>query len=201
MSSFYRKHYLRQCKTDLQQCLKYLEMSEKKLARAGTDFIHNKIQQDIDRLRQKKQSLQMEVNGFFNEDKFQTFVQKNQHITEMQHSKATLRKNSDASKTRKIRIQKENALANVGTKYDRSYKNVSEREMDRSLQYMEKMTASMPDYMKKNLTRLPNNKGYIWRGIHFYGHKPAESRTTILFEKNLIHTWAPDGYTVTKKAN
>lgn len=201
MSSFYREHYVRQCKTDLQQCLKYLEMSEKKLLRAGTDFIQNKIQQDIDRLRQKKQSLEMEVNGFFNEDKFQTFVEKNQQITEMQHAKAILRKKSDASKTRKTRIQKENTLANVGTKYDRSFRNVSEREMDRAYNYMEKMTGNMPDYMKKNLIRLPNNKGYIWRGIHFYGHRPAQGSTTTLFEKNLIHTWGHDGYTVTKKVN
>jgi len=200
MSSFYREHYVRLCKTELQQCLKYLQMYEKNLARANTDFIRDKIQKDIDRLRQKKQSLEMEAHGFINEDKFRTFVEKHQQITEMQHHKATLRKQSDANKTRKIRIQKENALANIGTRYDRTYRILSEREMNRSQEYMERMTSIMPEYMKKSLKRLPNNKGYIWRGICFYGHRPAQGKTVVLFDRSLVHTWSPTGYTVTKKA-
>jgi hypothetical protein len=43
---------------------------------------------------------------------------------------------------------------------------------------------SLPPYMAKNLSAMPNNKGYIFRGVHFYGDKPAEpGKGTILFEK------------------
>jgi len=42
---------------------------------------------------------------------------------------------------------------------------------------------TVPDYILNNLKEMPCNKGYIWKGIHCYGEKPAESDTTIMFEK------------------
>jgi hypothetical protein len=41
----------------------------------------------------------------------------------------------------------------------------------------------IPDYILQNLEEMPNNKGYIWKGIMCYGKKPAESNTIIMFEK------------------
>ena len=42
---------------------------------------------------------------------------------------------------------------------------------------------SIPDYMRENLKEMPNNKGYIWKGITFYGLLPKENDNIILFEK------------------
>lgn len=42
---------------------------------------------------------------------------------------------------------------------------------------------SIPDYILQNLEEMPNNKGYIWKGIMCYGKKPRESNTVIMFEK------------------
>ena len=43
---------------------------------------------------------------------------------------------------------------------------------------------TLPDYMKDNLKTMPNNKGYRWRGVGFYGHqKPIKDEPLILFEK------------------
>jgi hypothetical protein len=41
----------------------------------------------------------------------------------------------------------------------------------------------IPDYILQNLEEMPNNKGYIWKGIMCYGKKPRESNTVIMFEK------------------
>ena len=41
----------------------------------------------------------------------------------------------------------------------------------------------IPDYILQNLEEMPNNKGYIWKGIMCYGKKPPESNTVIMFEK------------------
>jgi len=41
----------------------------------------------------------------------------------------------------------------------------------------------IPDYILQNLEEMPNNKGYIWKGIMCHGKKPAENNTVIMFEK------------------
>ena len=49
----------------------------------------------------------------------------------------------------------------------------------------ERTDAKLPEYMRRNLREMPNNKGYIFRGIQYYGEKRAErNKPTILFEKN-----------------
>ena len=40
-----------------------------------------------------------------------------------------------------------------------------------------------PAHIRKNLRDFPNNKGYIWRGIQFFGNKPSHPDATVdLFE-------------------
>lgn len=42
----------------------------------------------------------------------------------------------------------------------------------------------LPEYMKRNLKTMPNNKGYYWRGCIFFGDKPYNPRhSTVIFEK------------------
>lgn len=43
---------------------------------------------------------------------------------------------------------------------------------------------TVPEYMRNNLSEMPNNKGYIWRGCWFFGLLPAENRQpVVVFEK------------------
>jgi hypothetical protein len=47
-----------------------------------------------------------------------------------------------------------------------------------------KVTQELPDYIKKNLDEMPNNKGYIWRDCWFMGKKnPERNQPHIMFEK------------------
>ena len=58
------------------------------------------------------------------------------------------------------------------------------KEMDRSYRHYLKTVDTIPDFINKKLARMPNNKGYIWRGIHCYGalpHEPGEP--FVMFEK------------------
>ena len=57
---------------------------------------------------------------------------------------------------------------------------------------------TLPPYMKKNLQEMPNNKGYRWKGVTFYGYLPEiKDQSTIIFEKVqgelIIHEHAIDG--------
>ena len=43
---------------------------------------------------------------------------------------------------------------------------------------------TLPEYINNNLKTMPNNKGYVWRNMYFYGFLPKENNNvTILFEK------------------
>jgi len=44
---------------------------------------------------------------------------------------------------------------------------------------------SLPPYIRENLRNMPNNKGYVWRGVYFYGDKlPERGEPSVVFEKN-----------------
>ena len=69
------------------------------------------------------------------------------------------------------------------------------RQINRDHKYFykifNKIGESLPEYMRKNLDTMPNNKGYIWRGCHFYGYLQEErNQPVILFEpKNRGLMW------------
>ena len=62
-----------------------------------------------------------------------------------------------------------------------------------------KIEETIPDYMIKNLEKMPNNKGYIWRGIRLYGKltvpNSSNAKTVYLDERKhgemFIHEITP----------
>ena len=53
----------------------------------------------------------------------------------------------------------------------KSRKSISQtrRDMNYAFKYYSNIT--IPDYMARKLKYMPNNKGYVWRGVYFYGKK------------------------------
>ena len=43
---------------------------------------------------------------------------------------------------------------------------------DSSLRHFNKAEDTLPDWMKRDLDNMPNNEGYIWKSVQFYGRKP-----------------------------
>lgn len=81
-------------------------------------------------------------------------------------------------------------------KLDVFYKRENQlRKDDRMLQYQMKkewewlcrQDEKLPEYIRTNLHKMPNNKGYIWKGISYYGRLPAEKNNDLLimFERPL----------------
>ena len=51
--------------------------------------------------------------------------------------------------------------------------------------YYKSLESRTPDYIMKNLKTMPNNKGYIYNGIWFFGERnPTREEKIIMFEKN-----------------
>lgn len=82
-------------------------------------------------------------------------------------------------------------------KLDAFYKKESRiRRDDRILQHQMKkewdwlcnQDEKLPDYIRTNLQKMPNNKGYIWKKIWYFGFLPAEKKSNdilIMFERPL----------------
>lgn len=74
-----------------------------------------------------------------------------------------------------------------------------EKDVQYGYKYFNKVIDTLPSYMTKNLADMPNNKGYIWRGIHFYGDLPEQSGPRVMFEKQrggilVIHEYTDSEY-------
>lgn len=75
----------------------------------------------------------------------------------------------------------------------------TEKDIKYGWKYYNKVIDQVPDYMERNLADMPNNKGYIWRGIHFYGHKKEQQGVRVMFEKQkgnilIIHEYTNTEY-------
>ena len=79
------------------------------------------------------------------------------------------------------------------------------KNMERSYQHFLRTTDSIPSYILRNLEEMPNNKGYIWKGVLCFGELPEEKhRPLTLFERHkggllIIHEWTPTEYKVFHK--
>ena len=91
-------------------------------------------------------------------------------------------------KTTKKNTDKRNKTVKEKSCLDQEYRNrrnegSNEYQMQKETDRYFKICETVPEYITENLKSMPFNKGYIWKGAHFYGHKPAESNTVIMFEK------------------
>lgn len=79
-----------------------------------------------------------------------------------------------------------------------------QKDILRSQDYFEKVYTTLPNFMSKKLKNMPCNKGYIWRGVWFFGLKKEESKDTLMFEKKgkdklYIHHYRNNMYTLKEK--
>ena len=97
-------------------------------------------------------------------------------------TKYTLLNHIKICKKKKEEINISKAFEQSIRRMDRNFE-YKKREMDKSWQYFVKSRDTFPEYMSKKLKNMPNNKGYIWKSIHFYGERPSiPGDPVILFE-------------------
>ena len=90
-------------------------------------------------------------------------------------------------------------------KREQRYEN---KNLDYYNRYFNKVVSSIPEYLTKKLDKMPNNKGYIFRGVFLYGKLSCENqnKTTMFETKNkvqYIHEWDKETnlYSLYKKHN
>ena len=103
---------------------------------------------------------------------------------------------SEREKKEKNAISKEYWNGIISTYHSHRQK---ERDMKYAYKYFNKVCDTLPEYIQINLSDMPNNKGYIWRGVHFYGELPETSDPRVMFEKKrggvlVIHEYTEREY-------
>jgi hypothetical protein len=67
---------------------------------------------------------------------------------------------------------------------DQTRPKITNEELNREYEFFRNEFRNLRGYMKKNLDKMPNNKGYIHNGIQYYGKcKCNPKHPLILFEK------------------
>jgi hypothetical protein len=99
-----------------------------------------------------------------------------------------------ADKAKRSKISKEYWDKTLKAGREARYK---ERSSKRGYDYVLRVHQSLPQYIRANLANMPNNKGYIWRGVHYYGLKdPEKDQHLVMFENKKgqlhIHEWSKD---------
>lgn len=157
-------------------------------------------------------------------EEIETLTQRSEDISSGLLDEEILREMSDAKKkivsdnellvAKKNRLREQQKMASDKSK--RFYQKTASadrenrfREKDMQRAYMQylNIVSTIPEYISKNLEEMPNNKGYLWRGIQCYGKKDIEqnnSNSTILFEKQkggllVIHDRTPTEYKIFHK--
>lgn len=97
-----------------------------------------------------------------------------------QKQQATLKKKKD-----QVNMLKQQSDTFFGHNTEKRSENISPKELERGLNYYNKVCDSVPEYMLKNLKNMPSNKGYCFRGVWLFGELPMDtSGVTTIFEKS-----------------
>ena len=160
--------------------------------------LKNSIEEKNELLLKLNEDVKNVLTGCLDED-----IEKEYKISEIKikqqrsvRDKQLEEKNNDKKETIKISQKYWQSVLNE----NRSQKQ-NERDYNYGKKYFYKVLDTLPSYIIKNLSEMPNNKGYIWRGIHFYGDLPEEKGPRVMFEKKSggIYEHTNDDYKIYEK--
>jgi len=172
-----RSHYTKLIQTEIRQLERFRDQASRRSSN-----------ENVERFDKKIADLQMELTDD-DTTRYNAFLTEHYNTMKLQQKslceKEQIRKEDHENKTKLEEYHKEE---NRLRRKDRFLQN----QMKRDWEWLCTQDAKLPDYIRENLSRMPNNKGYIWRGIWYFGHRPEEDpNLLIMFERaggeTLIH--------------
>ena len=137
------------------------------------------------------------------DDDLRTEMQK-QMTEAAEKTRITTKKKSDIKADKAAQSVISKAYYIASRRQDRKNKYAN-KNMGRSYRHFTRACRSIPNYMRRNLSEMPSNKGYFWKSVACYGDLPAErNKPTVLFDRKrggimVIHEWTPTEYKVYEK--
>ena len=188
-----RKNEKNKLQAEMDELNIYIKNIENELAKLknqpSSEYINHQIKKEEANLQLKFELLnqtklryeQIDTGLMDSELRFQ----QNLVTEEINKKKSVMTEKNKIAKARKEadkQISKEYYMKQK--KDDKQHKN-KEKEYQKAYNHFTKADKSMPEYMIKNLKNMPNNKGYIWKSIWYFGHKKPEkgSKSYTLFER------------------
>lgn len=177
--TFYMTNYVRKLREDLRQTQRWLRQAENHC---------NTNQDGVDRYKDTIAGLERKIhNASADDSEFKDYMESMLNTCEKiktDHSKrmeSSLKEREDQKQKLEEYYQNERA--------QNRKERQKEWQMKREYERMLSIDASMPSYMRENLANFPRNKGYIFKGVWYFGPKPVHLRrgedpdVYIMFEK------------------
>lgn len=165
-----RAQYNKLIQSELRQLKKFKEQAEKRSSAENLLKFDNKIRELENELIEDTQC-------------YTTFVMEQEELLKMQQK--TQNDKIARSQTDSENKEKLDAFYKQENKLNRD-ERISQHHMRREYDWLCRQDDRLPDYIRSNLQKMPNNKGYIWKGIHYYGLMPVEDNNKdllIMFER------------------
>ena len=205
-----RNHKKKSLQKDIKDIENFISRSEDTIKRLqtscfNTEYVVSETEKLENIIQKKKDELEIiedfisKINtGELDDTINQEYIDNKNKIT-CTSKKAADKKLKDAKESK---INKETSKQFTDNIYhDKKINKQSEKDVEYGYKYFTKIVNSLPDYMINKLNEMPNNKGYYWRGVCFYGKMPDENPVNhvVLFEKmkgNVlhIHEYTPTEY-------
>jgi len=159
-----RVHYNKLIQTEIRQLRKFKEQAEKRSSPENIARFENKIKELENELVEET-------------PRYLQYIKEQQEIIKLQskhQNDKNLQSATDAENKEKLDefYKQENRL--------RRNDRILQHQMKKEYEWLCRQDERLPDYIRTNLQKMPNNKGYIFRGIHYYGALPAEKNNDLL---------------------
>lgn len=200
-------------KLEINECEKFIERSKETIGRLkhanlGIEFIKKQIDKLKTSISEKEERLSVlnsqivivYKGGLDNEINMEYSKNENRKKKLDHDRKMIIKENKKEKQENKEKYKKYwDGIINAARSERRN-----EKDMRYYQSYFERTCDNLPEYMKRNLADMPNNKGYIWKGVYFYGDLPKEPGPCVLFEKRkggllIIHEYTDKEYKMFEK--
>ena len=183
--------YLKNLRAERRQTQQWLQRLQQETAQHST----NDRQDTVRRVEAKIADLDERISqANRNDEGFLEYLRATREVHEASRSHEEAR----LSQRQQEEMQKQQCMNRVreSERAERIFKKYSKANMEREYDYLlTRVEGTLPDYIKENLQRMPNNRGYIWRGAYYFGSQPLgrhdDPSHLVLFEKRrhetLIH--------------
>ena len=200
-------------KNDIRLHKKLLENNQKTISnltqQKATNFVINKVKKLGEKVKEiKSQIIILEKKikdidtGALDDEIEKSLLEEQKKLDEKLNIKSRRKNEETKIKSERSKISKNYYEKNRQTMRKQRY---NQRGWKSCYNYYVRTSQKLPHYMKKNLSNMPNNKGYLWRDIAFYGERPPErNKPTVLFQRErdgsmIIHEWTPSHYNKYRK--
>ena len=191
-----RKYFLNKLKDDIRTLKRNIEMNKKSIENINSsmsagkdlDFFRNRIEQTsrtIQFAEEKILALQQKMEGvpggMSDKEINELFAKTQERIDEK-----TEKRQAQNSMTMEQKLENESRGYQFDSRDRREAKQEAYKIRDMNNQYERFLNVvdTLPDHISRNLPSMPNNKGYRWRGVVFFGHLPEEPGPVVIFDKS-----------------